>query len=577
MDVDLECPICLEPYDLHLREPKVLPCSGAHELCQACALAMRVNGTVGGQDMKCPTCREMLPAGRPINTNRGLLAALKQQIASAQERAQLARAAATAQAEVASVRAQAEAAAEEARTAREQAASEAPQEEVEPAEDHQQQQRRRPRHGGKNLGKGRGARHGRGAERVRTDPLADEQAQLQRQNMRLIIALLVLGIAILGGLWVGRRSGAEFVNKIAFDDLDKHLMDKHRDKSMRENLKTQKDIHEMTPTEMENHLSLSTDIEANARDPHGDGDQSRHKAESPAGKILREVWTSGADYSDVMNEGTSIIHRLAVFGDIRSLGKLLNRSDDVERHRLLEKRISVLRVTPLMAAVTARRYLPKEALQKIPRQRHVEIAKLLLKAGARTEAKDVAGHTALHKAVGEFATPTSWAIAKEILQAGGDIDAKNRFGETTLFRVACIAPGDGGVDRMVGDGMLNDFDPVLIPDMAVWLVASGANMDLGTFGVSHERMTPRECPPLPLQRVLLFAEAQRKLFLAKGPYTEADSISLGPGLQKYERRDGSKTTLVEEAQPQEKLEKMAPQIKKFVLEAKSWKPAASSA
>ena len=99
-DVDLDCPVCLEPYNLELREPKVLSCSGAHELCQACALKMRCDGSVGGRDIKCPHCRETISAGRPINTNRGLVAALKQKANAEEERNQLKADAAAAKARI---------------------------------------------------------------------------------------------------------------------------------------------------------------------------------------------------------------------------------------------------------------------------------------------------------------------------------------------------------------------------------------------------------------------------------------------------------------------------------------------
>ena len=193
IDEDLECPICLEPYDLQLREPKVLPCSGAHELCEACALKLRSNGTVGGQDITCPACREPLPAGRQINTNRGLVAALKQQAAADKDRARLAAAAAAAQAEAAEAR-------EAARIAREQASSRVLEEDRRP-----QQQRKHSKHGkhGKQHSK-----HTRSRARAREgDPVEAEHAELQRQFTMLIVTGLVLTVAVLVGLWMGRRSG----------------------------------------------------------------------------------------------------------------------------------------------------------------------------------------------------------------------------------------------------------------------------------------------------------------------------------------------------------------------------------
>ena len=120
----------------------------------------------------------------------------------------------------------------------------------------------------------------------------------------------------------------------------------------------------MTKEEMINYLSLSTDLERNEDDPYGDGDQSEHKVLSPEGNALRSVWSSGADYAEVVQN--SMIHRLCLLGSVQSVERLIHRSEGAELPRLLEKRVSVLRVTPLMATVTARRFLPEEALRKIP-------------------------------------------------------------------------------------------------------------------------------------------------------------------------------------------------------------------
>ena len=74
--LDLECTVCFEPYDARDREPKVLPCGGAHELCGSCLKQLR---PVGDEAFLCPECREPIPPGARINTNRGLLAALSLQ------------------------------------------------------------------------------------------------------------------------------------------------------------------------------------------------------------------------------------------------------------------------------------------------------------------------------------------------------------------------------------------------------------------------------------------------------------------------------------------------------------------
>ena len=67
----LECPVCLENYDDKEHEPKILPCSGAHELCSKCLQQLQKK-----LELTCPECREPIKDGARINTNRGLLAAL---------------------------------------------------------------------------------------------------------------------------------------------------------------------------------------------------------------------------------------------------------------------------------------------------------------------------------------------------------------------------------------------------------------------------------------------------------------------------------------------------------------------
>eukprot|EP00931_Biecheleriopsis_adriatica_P046978 TRINITY_DN27041_c0_g1_i1.p1 TRINITY_DN27041_c0_g1~~TRINITY_DN27041_c0_g1_i1.p1 ORF type:complete len:558 (-),score=106.02 TRINITY_DN27041_c0_g1_i1:83-1726(-) len=69
----MECTICLERYDTSEHQPRILPCSGAHELCDACVKLLRRQTPI-----TCPTCREELQPSAPVNVNRGLLAALEE-------------------------------------------------------------------------------------------------------------------------------------------------------------------------------------------------------------------------------------------------------------------------------------------------------------------------------------------------------------------------------------------------------------------------------------------------------------------------------------------------------------------
>lgn len=98
---DLACPICLDTYDLISQQPRMLLCSGAHEVCAECLEALPVTeGTIS-----CPQCRETVRA--TSNPNRGLLAALKASALARQREATATAAVETAEAEAATARRQA--------------------------------------------------------------------------------------------------------------------------------------------------------------------------------------------------------------------------------------------------------------------------------------------------------------------------------------------------------------------------------------------------------------------------------------------------------------------------------------
>lgn len=71
MSEDLECPICLQEYDLADKQPRMLLCSGSHELCAGCVSMLDITGG----SWTCPQCRESVRA--TSNPNRSLMAALE--------------------------------------------------------------------------------------------------------------------------------------------------------------------------------------------------------------------------------------------------------------------------------------------------------------------------------------------------------------------------------------------------------------------------------------------------------------------------------------------------------------------
>lgn len=92
MSEDLECPVCMEPYALvGDHQPRVLACSGAHELCAQCVERLpRVSGKI-----ECPQCRDFAATTNP---NRGLIAALQLNAATRAREATASAAAAAAEA-----------------------------------------------------------------------------------------------------------------------------------------------------------------------------------------------------------------------------------------------------------------------------------------------------------------------------------------------------------------------------------------------------------------------------------------------------------------------------------------------
>ena len=450
MSDEPECPVCLEHYDLETREPKVLPCSGAHELCQACALQLRATGSVGGQPFHCPVCRELIPAGMRINTNRGLVASLEmrasQQRAAAVEakrQAQLSAELAAARQEIGQARAaaaDARAAAADARAAHEP--------------DRTAELKRRP----SKHNKPRGGRN-RTAKQP-TDVLGNEVAAVRSQlkSLYMGVAVLVLLCSLMAyqlGSWAtahnpvrksepkGSRNSlleqsmADLRRDVGMTPDEFEKLSKFRKASAEGGLDIEK-IREAWYQELKedkwkefaaphpNRIdeltrALREERDETIRDAHGDGVQTELVAglggdadySSDVGGAMFQVWPDG-DFSRLLAEPAHlpVIHRLCFEGHVEKLRNLLSAAGNSQaKMRLLENRIGLLRWTPLMLATAAPMLVdsPADAAQ------YISIVDLLLKEGARPDAKDLAGFTALHLAAGDFATPASQRMI-EMLQ-----------------------------------------------------------------------------------------------------------------------------------------------------------------
>jgi len=168
-----------------------------------------------------------------------------------------------------------------------------------------------------------------------------------------------------------------------------------------------------------------TDLEKNDSDPYGDGDQSgvgeMGRRGEPTRQILRELFRQGAglgaygfnpdDFSHFAEDGAyefnpdefSHFAFACAAGDVDEVERLILATEQgsQERMRLLERRETGLRLSPLLltvASITVARS-PGEGLDYV-----LAVVRMLLRYGARPAAKDLIGKTMSHYGAGTNAT-----------------------------------------------------------------------------------------------------------------------------------------------------------------------------
>ena len=186
-------------------------------------------------------------------------------------------------------------------------------------------------------------------------------------------------------------------------------------------------------------LPAACDQERNSREPFGDGDQSLLRHDGPEDAVaqgLKNVWVQGGDFFPLLQShglGNCMLH--AVLGNAGALRAEITRARTAGSEvltqvltQVLERRETTLRVTPLHGAIMG-------ALQ-IGRQNHtdhVQVAKMLLEAGARPDAKDIAGYTPMHRCANAMANELTLEIGMLLIEHRADANAMNRFGDAPLM------------------------------------------------------------------------------------------------------------------------------------------------
>ena len=142
------------------------------------------------------------------------------------------------------------------------------------------------------------------------------------------------------------------------------------------------------------------------------------------------MWAQGADFFALLqSNGLSECMMNCVTGRPELVAQDLERARAAGSEALfqaLERRETMLRITPLHGAIMG-------ALQ-IGRQRgadHVAVARLLLDAGARPNAKDVAGYTPMHRCANAMANEITLEIGMLLIERRADA---NMFRRPTAHR-----------------------------------------------------------------------------------------------------------------------------------------------
>jgi hypothetical protein len=201
-------------------------------------------------------------------------------------------------------------------------------------------------------------------------------------------------------------------------------------------------------------LAKSTDLAIVAADPFGDGDQSVPPTLSLR-QSLRDVWSSSADWnfltvrsdnSDVADLRRTITTQLracspffldCLWGDLTRVRQAIDAARGGSSrglHDLLERRELVLNMAPLHAVTTGTRLLTNGVLLPAvcDAADHCGVVEALLAAGARIDARDIMGCSALHHATAYVGNTVSLRVARILLLHGANINAQNRLGNTPL-------------------------------------------------------------------------------------------------------------------------------------------------
>jgi ankyrin repeat protein len=185
----------------------------------------------------------------------------------------------------------------------------------------------------------------------------------------------------------------------------------------------------------------------------GDGDQSSFSiANESSAQFHRELWACGGDLIFQGQEGEYFtpFAQLCISGSYPELvAHLASVEDDKEQIKaLLETRHCILRQTALVLAIVGAVNSYAASLYN-RRADHVAVVKLLLSHGARTDARDLCGKTAIHYCTSRLCLPNDPRLLEMgdlIFEASKTqnvnpplVDFPDRFGNVALHDTVMAA------------------------------------------------------------------------------------------------------------------------------------------
>jgi hypothetical protein len=168
---------------------------------------------------------------------------------------------------------------------------------------------------------------------------------------------------------------------------------------------------------------FGTNVDGNDEDPTGDGDQSLIRLNYSGKQVYRDLFGEGGDLQEHAQFGAlSEFARACIQGSEETVETLLKHasrdavgsSSDPSKPsealiRRLETRETSMRLSPLLMIVSMGKNVGGGNQERLA-QGQVAVAKILLKYGARPDAKDVCGKTVCHYGAGQMATDMTMKI-----------------------------------------------------------------------------------------------------------------------------------------------------------------------